>query len=67
MSDKDINKAMKESIANVEVEDNSYTNEELIEIRNTIKENKTNNNLLTKLIKIHSEKIIGDEIDRQQK
>lgn len=67
MSDKDIDKAINESVANVDIENKNYTYEELVEIKETIKNKESNHILLRKLINLHSKKVVGEELDDPQK
>ncbi|MDD2518584.1 MAG: hypothetical protein PHI05_01565 [Bacilli bacterium] len=56
MSEKDIDKAINESVANVETEETYHNEEEINEIKESIMKNKTSHSFLKRLVELHKAK-----------
>lgn len=67
MSERDIDKAVNESIANVETENTYHIEEEIKEIKDSIKENKNSSNVLKNLVKLHNQKGKDDQNDNRSR
>lgn len=67
MSERDIEKAINESVANVETEDTYHNEEEIKEIKESIMRNKTSHSFLKRLVEIHRAKHKEDYNDKRSR
>ena len=67
MSERDIDKAINESIANVETENTYHIEEEIKEIKDSIKENKNSSKVLKNLVKLHNQKGKDGQNDKRSR
>ncbi|MDD2180874.1 MAG: hypothetical protein PHW32_00715 [Bacilli bacterium] len=65
MSERDIDKAINESIANVETENTYHIDEEIKEIKDSIRENKNPNKVLKNLVDLHNQKGRKEQNDKR--
>ncbi len=59
MSEKDVEKAICESIANVETENTYHIDEEIKEMKDSIMEKESSNKFLKRLVELHNKKKEG--------
>ncbi len=65
MSEEKVNKALNESLANVEVEETYHEQEELDQIKESLMNSESSYNVLKKIIRLHKNKKKEDKNDKK--